>query len=530
MIVLGMAVLLSSCSTEDDLIQDRKDNNPLIADPDPSGTPGSADFTKFIAIGNSLTAGYMDGALYDDGQASNFANILAKQFQVSGVGGGEFNQPNINSVLGFNTILENPDPTTNAILGQFVLDLSIPGPVPTIASNDDLVAFGTPYSGPAINNFGVPGILLGQLLTPATGGPNAGINPAYNPYYARFASDPSADGINGSTIIGDAVAAQPTFFTLWIGSNDVLGYAVSGATNEAIFTSPGDFDFQYNAALGTLLANSAAKGVLISIPPVTALPFFRAVPYNPVPLDEANASALNAGFLGFNAALDGLVGATLLSVDDANKRKVTYAAGSTNPLLIFDEDLEDLGGKFDILVGAGAITDAQRAALQPFVQARPATEADLVVLSAAPVIGEDLNPAAPGTALNGISVPFADEFILTPEEQAAINARFIDFNTTIATAAATNSDRVALYDTNAPSGAFFDLFGLSDGVIGIVIDGVNYQPDFSPNGLFSTDAVHPNPKGHAIVANEVIGVINQAFGANIPKVDIVPFRTVLIAQ
>ncbi len=521
-LVLGVVVMLGACSTEDDLIQQRKDDNPLVSDPDPTGMPGSADFSKYIAIGNSLTAGYMDGALYDDGQINCFPNILATQFRINGVGGGDFNQPNINSVKGFNTIVTNPDPDTGDVFGRFELDLTIPGPVASVATLEDQIALGTPYSGPALNNFGAPGILLGQLLTPATGGPMAA-NPLFNPYYARFASNPGT-----STILQDALAAQPTFFTLWIGNNDVLGYAISGASNDAIFTSSAAFDVQYNTVVDGLLDNSQAKGVLISIPPVLALPFFRAVPFNAVPLDDATATTLNGAFTGFNAALDGLAGGALISADEANRRKVSFAAGS-NPIFIFDEDLEDLGPKFDILVGLGAITSAQRTALEPFVQARPATSTDLVLLTAATAIGVDLNPAAPGTALNGISVPIGDEFILTPEEQLAINARSVDFNTTIAVAAA-GSDRLALYDTNAPDGAFFDLFGISDGAIGVEIGGFNYQPDFTPNGLFSTDAIHPNPKGHAVVANEVIKVINATFGASVPQVDIVPFRTVLAAQ
>ena len=528
LVALALVVIFAACDTEDDLIEQRNNDNPIILPPPTTGTPGSADFSKYVAIGNSITAGYMDGALYNDGQAKAFPNLLATQFRISGVGGGEFNQPSINSVLGFNTILPNPDPETNAFLGRFELDLTIPGPVPSVASQADLDALLTPYSGPPINNFGAPGILLGQLLIPATGGPELE-NPAYNPYYFRFASNPSQNGMTGSTILGDAIAAEPTFFTMWIGNNDLLGYALSGATDEAIFTSAGDFDFQYNTALDLLLSSTSANGVIINIPPVLALPVFRAVPHNPLSLDQGTAATLNAAFEGFNDALDGLAANALITVDEANRRKVTYAAGN-NPLLIFDEDLEDLGEKFDILVMANAITPEQREALEPFVQARPATTEDLVILTASTEIGRDLNPDAPGTALNGISVPFGDEYILTLEEQSDINERSFAFNTTIATAAASNSERVVLYDTNAPDGLFLDIFGASDGVIGVEIDGFNYQPDFSPNGLFSTDAVHPNPKGHAIIANEIIAVINASFDASIPKIDIVPFRTVIAAQ
>ena len=153
-----------------------------------------------------------------------------------------------------------------------------------------------------------------------------------------------------------------------------------------------------------------------------------------------------------------------------------------------------------------------------------------MILTASTEIGRDLNPAAPGTVLNGISAPFGDQYVLTPEEQSEINDRYRSFNNTIEDAASSNSDRIALYDTNAPDGIFLDIFGASDGVPGAVVDGFNYQPDFTPNGLFSTDAGHPNPKGHAIIANEIIDVINGSFSANIPKIDIVPFRTVLAAQ
>src|SRR5690349_17723556 len=62
-------------------------------------TKGSADFTKFVAIGNSLTAGFQAGALFTEGQQNSFPSILAKQFQTVG-GSATFNQPDINSVNG----------------------------------------------------------------------------------------------------------------------------------------------------------------------------------------------------------------------------------------------------------------------------------------------------------------------------------------------------------------------------------------------------------------------------------------------
>src|SRR5690606_34379504 len=52
---------------------------------------GSLDLSKYVAVGNSLTAGYQDNGLYLEGQVYSYPNILANQF--SFVGGGSFPQP-----------------------------------------------------------------------------------------------------------------------------------------------------------------------------------------------------------------------------------------------------------------------------------------------------------------------------------------------------------------------------------------------------------------------------------------------------
>src|ERR1035437_1619260 len=67
---------------------------------------GSADFTKYVSIGNSLTAGYADGALYKSGQENSYPNILAKQFTT--VGGGAFIQPLIETEDGIGINSDNP--------------------------------------------------------------------------------------------------------------------------------------------------------------------------------------------------------------------------------------------------------------------------------------------------------------------------------------------------------------------------------------------------------------------------------------
>ena len=133
---------------------------------------GQADFTKMISVGNSLTAGFMDGALYDRGQENSFVVILAEQMKAAG--GGEFNSPTINSENGY--FSEGPG---DSILGRLVLtiDPNTGDIAPAPIGSGDLPA---PYSGEksTLNNFGVPNVTLGTALIPDTGDPNS---PLVNP-------------------------------------------------------------------------------------------------------------------------------------------------------------------------------------------------------------------------------------------------------------------------------------------------------------------------------------------------------------
>ena len=480
----------------------------------------------------------MDGALYTNGQAHSFANMLGTQFQISGVGGTTFNQPDINSVNGYSGIGSN-----NSILGRYVLDLSIPGPRPLTGEVP------TAYAGnkAELNNFAVPGMRIVDINSPALAGSN--------PLYARFASTPGT-----STVLSDALAASPTFYTYWLGNNDALGYAVGGGVNAAMITSQADFQNALASSLSQL-AGTGAKGIVMTLPPLVVLPYFRAVKWNAIPLDQATADQLNTALQGVNAALFGLTQLpapfnTVYGISEAeyNKRKIAYAAGP-NPILMHDKDLADLGPNFDFLLASQQITAAQRQALEPYRQSRPATSSDLPVLSAATVLGT-------GTAPIGLAIPIEDKYILSANEVVKTVTARATFNQTIKGVvdqinAGAGATVITLVDVQPK---FADLFGLdaatvdqlalglgtqssiaavkaeADGQIvngvniglGIKVNGTNLAPDFSPNGVFSTDGIHPNPRGHAIIANLILSAMRTAYGVDIPDVDVLAQRGILV--
>ena len=497
---------------------------PTAIDPCPAGSsPGSADFSKFVAIGNSLTAGYQSGSLFNAGQANSFPKILANKFECVG-GSTTFNQPDINSVNGYYGM------AGATVLGRLLLQGTPPAPTPTISDN---AAIPNPSINPsfmyggnkaALNNFGVPGILLGQVLIPQTGDWTlAGADPRFNPYYGRFASNPGT-----STILTDAITALAnggTFFLFWLGNNDVLGYAVGGGSNPALLTSTANFTAYYNAAISGLLSVPNVKGVVGNIPNVTAIPYFTTIPYNGIPLDEPTVGLLNNGFLGYNSILNALKGPPFnLPAADVDKRKVTFVYNSAtavngktnNSMVIVDETLPSYAAYFDALLGAGMITQAQRDQLVPYEQIRMTTSTDLVTLSAGAVLGKVYNGIP--TLLYGLTWPLEDKYILIPSETLEIGTRTAEFNSAISTIVANSSNRIALADVNT---SFNQLLGAAISSKGMVVDGVTINPVLAPpTGIFSEDGVHPNNRGSAYMANLFIDAINSKFGASIPHANL----------
>lgn len=536
-LILVSAFIMFSCDEEDNLVNDILTANPIPGEEEETGDAGdNLDLSKYVAIGNSLTAGFQDRALYTDGQMNCFAGMLTERFSVNGVGGGAYGFPDINSVNGYSSEVDG------TVLGKLILDLDANNDL-ELGDAEIVAAAGednrtTPYSGDltALTNFGVPGIVLGQLRSTDVGNIANTAHPYFNPYYFRFASD---GGAGTSTILNDAIATSPTFFTLWIGANDVLGYAAGGGVNDALLTDPTAFGTEYGTVLGTLAA-TGASGVVINIPPIVIQPLFQAVQYNDLELDDATATALNSGLASVNGAIQGLVTAGMITQTEADARMFTYAAGN-NPFMIEDDNTAvttDFGPLWDNLVAAEQMSATDRAALEPYRTARPIADGELVLLSASTII--NTTPEGfPETALYGLTLPLADEYILTGDEVTKIVTQRATLNGAIdAVFAGGIPSNIVKLDIQP---LFADLMGLdaatatglalsadaiasADGAIGMVYQGYDYQPDFSPNGLFSNDAIHPNPRGHAIIANTIIELMNDEFGSDIPLVDVSQLR------
>ncbi len=447
-----------------------------------TASEGSANFSHFISIGNSLTAGYSDGALYKSAQEYSFPNILATQFK--DVGGGDFKQPYLDFPYGvgiqvWDSLIHGPpkppsgvlylsrlvlqpvnvcgDPT-NVAVEPFPLDINY------VMQNQPQFATALMTSiaaqGP-FNNIGVPGLRSFNMLIPGFG--------MMNPYYGRFASDPAA-----GTMITDINLINPTFYTLWLGSNDVLGYALSGGDEGGDFITPmtpfqlptGEnlpgFAQSMDQIIGAL-NQFGAKGVIFNIPDILVAPIFHTIPWNGLVLtDQAVVDALNA-----NYAPTG----------------ITFQLGQ-NAFVVADPTV-------------------------PVFGMRQMVEGELI-------IGSFVNPIR---CMNyGSQIPIPGKYYLNLAEIANIDGAVLAYNNKINDLETIFAGQIAKVDAHQ----------LVEQVstMGITLQGINFTTETATGNVFGLDGVHFCPRGAALVAHYAIDAINNSFGANIPQVNLVDYPSV----
>lgn len=429
-------------------------------------TAGTADFSKYVALGDSFAAGYSDGALFKKGQENSYPNLLAQQFAAAG--GGVFTSPFMaaDNVGGFSA------GGVQVVSQRLYLESSSGSPTPTLVPGVSANTLTERLTG-SFNNMGIPGAKSFHLLF-------NGYAPL-NPYFKRMASSLTA------TVLGDALAQNPTFFSLWIGGNDELGYATNGgdATLDQL-TPTANFTAAYNA-LATQLAANGRKGVVANLPYVTALPYFTAVPFNAVPLNAATATQLNSGYAQYNGGLALAQNAGLITAAERTRRTITFSAGQ-NAVVMVDSYLTNLSA-----LGLPSY--------------RQATSADLLVLPSRSIIGTTVggNPAQ----VNGVSVPLEDKWVLSSDEVAEVKAATDSYNLVIQAAATANNlafvDAKTVMDQLSTTGINFNTY--------------NMTSTYVTGGSFSLDGVHPSARGYALITNLFIDAINAKYGSTLKKKD-----------
>lgn len=441
-----------------------------------------ADFSTYLAIGNSITSGFADGALYKSGQEYSFPNIMAQQLKHVGMQG-TFKQPYMpnNNGVGIVDGSVMPPVMTTKLTLQYVKDADgnvsmAPMPVANTPQNEMLQELTTNISadGP-FNNIGVPGVKAIEMSVSGLG--------MQNPYFGRFAANPGSDAL-----VDEIAKVKPTFFTLFIGNNDVLGYASSGGTDEELSPIDGvpgvGFKASYEAVLNKLQVegkwkNGKMQGILATVPDMKALPFFTTVPYNLLVLEnEDDVIALNAAYAPYNQLMEGM------GLD----YRISFQLGP-NPIVIADPSMP--------------LPEAY--AQYKFRQ----INADELVLLDIPQ--DKIKKEGWGS-----QKPVPDRFTLRASQITEINSTVEAYNAIITDLAAKNN--LAIIHPND--------FLLKAVKGELVEDGIHYSSKFITGSLFSLDGVHLTPQGNALMANNFIRAINKKYNSSIPTVPVATYPAI----
>jgi lysophospholipase L1-like esterase len=197
---------------------------------------GGAMFERYVSLGNSITSGFQSGGINDSTQRQAYPVLVA-----AAMGGQPFYYPSLNPP-------GCPPPYTNI----FTRTRLAGGTATTCAFR----ASTTPY----VSNLAVPSA---EVLDIVQNGPGAGTNS--NALTQLI--------LGGRTQIKAMADARPTFVSVWIGNNDVLGSVLSTNSGDSTLITPlATFQTQYQQVVDGVKA-AGAKAILIGVANVTEIPY-----------------------------------------------------------------------------------------------------------------------------------------------------------------------------------------------------------------------------------------------------------------
>jgi lysophospholipase L1-like esterase len=224
-----------------------------------AAAPASAQFTHYVALGDSLTAGIEGSCLVQRNQLASFPAVLAHQ-----LGQADFQQPLVQE-LALTSPLVGP-PCLGAVLAGSSITV---GPISQMGPPlNSLLA--RPY-----DNLGIPGADVGDLVNLTHGNPSGNSVERFSALVLRNVPGSPFDGLNAVT---EANLLSPDLITLWIGSNDILTAATTGVFLPGVTATPPDVFAENYAAVLDNIALPGRTIVAGNVPDVTAIPFTTTVP------------------------------------------------------------------------------------------------------------------------------------------------------------------------------------------------------------------------------------------------------------
>lgn len=223
---LGLALpLAAGCRSDEALnVPDLSNNSSLLQ--------------RYVSMGNSITAGFQSAGINDSTQLQSYAVLFAAQAKAP------FFEPLLNKPgcpAPFDINSTNP-PHRLGGGGGTDCALREPAPLPYVSN----------VAVPGVTSFGI------ESNTSPFGGTNA---------LTQFI-------LGGRTQVKAMMDAHPTFVSVWVGNNDILGSLTSSTNpgNPALVTPEPAFEANYGPILDSI-QKTGAKAVLIDVEDVASIPY-----------------------------------------------------------------------------------------------------------------------------------------------------------------------------------------------------------------------------------------------------------------
>ena len=216
LLAAGISLVLAAAGCHED---------DLMSPPIPPYT-GGAMFQRYVSMGNSITAGFQSAGIDSVTQLQSYAALVASAM------GTPYYYPGLNWP-------GCPPLFTNIFTGA------------RVAGGTSMTClFRSPNIPPFLTNVAVPGA---EVIDGISNFPTPGTN----------SNALTLLMLGGRTQTQAMMAAHPTFVSVWLGNNDLLGAAQAGDTTLATDTAA--FRVQYSEVLDSIEATGAQGALLIAV-------------------------------------------------------------------------------------------------------------------------------------------------------------------------------------------------------------------------------------------------------------------------
>ncbi|GEM_PF-865359 len=454
--------------------------------------PGILDLTSFVVVGDDHLAGFMDGALYQEGQQNSAGAIVAALF--ASVGMSPFDQALIDARNGLNVYEDN----RNGLKGRYqlvYLDRQASEPLIVTTEGEPLA----PYAGDrrAVHDFAVPFMHIWQVDDPAA--------LQNNPYYERMALEEGDE-----TLLTRLESLHPTTFLLWMGMSDIMGYAVHGGVGDTL-PHAGDisqydlppvnlFEEKVDLLLNVLLEDPEARGVVIGLPRFEDHPYFYYYSYDFIKLENKMVALAKTMYRDFNDAV-------AANNSDPSNPKRPYVDFNDNGYTLYPQR---------VVVVDSTLPDAYYPDGRPLEKYRQLEEGEYVLLS----FPDEMLKYGMGSL-----IPLPQRYYLSKAQAGAVARRVEAFNEVLRRKAADHPSRLVYLDLATPLHAIaetgkLDGWGKPASDAHPVWEGVPLGARLGLYSIFSLDGIHLNQRGNAWLAALILQALEDAYGAVLPPVDV----------